>query len=87
MKTFTQIVAILSLSASAAVFADTKICREEADKAGYVGPTDILPACAPSKSNLADDSQVTERIVIKGEAKDEAKSIAQAKREQPRQQQ
>lgn len=87
MKTLTQIVAILSLTASASVFADAPICREDANTIGYVGPADLLPPCEPFKANLNDDSQVSERIVTKGDRKDEAKAIAQAKREQARPQQ
>lgn len=87
MKTLIQIVAILSLAASATVFADTPVCRDDADTIGYVGPADLLPACEPFKNNVADEAQVTERIVTKSDRKEEAKAVAQAKREQARQQQ
>lgn len=83
MKTLAQLLIVLAVSVSPAVFADTN-CREEADKIGYVGPADVLPACEPVKSAPDDESRVTERIVTKSDSKDEAQTIARAKREQAR---
>ena len=79
MKTLTKILAVVSLSVSAAAFADTN-CREDAKATGYVGASEVLSACEPMQNAAAEEPQVSERIIKKADRKEEARAIAQAKR-------
>lgn len=79
MKTLTKILAVVSLSASAAALADTN-CREDANLTGYVGAAEVLSTCEPTKNTMNEEAQVSERLVDRADRKEEARAIAQAKR-------